>query len=279
MSILDPFLGVPLGSKMENIDNFSTNYDQKLQTCTSMLFHMEDTMVVTLFDKFQYENHIWDTQGSKRGQKLLIVLDFDAAKITTNFVLGEDGVRHPDFKGTMVANNAQYHHNCHIRYTSYKMERKKQSLQKKKKNLTQVAESGRSLRGSTASTSGRASLSADSICIICGKPDDVCNLHAAGALHATKSKSDVDHVTKLTNQWRTMAIFLGDDALRSRLMIGDLGANSSFYHKRCSTKFYNDYRNKQNKQGKCPIDIDAVMHGTKSLLHIRSQEPDLRFTI
>ena len=44
-----------------------------------------------------------------------------------------------------------------------------------------------------------------------------------------------EHVRKLTNNWRNIAVYIGDNALVNRLMIGDLGANSSFYHKRCST--------------------------------------------
>ena len=169
-------------------------------------------------------------------------------------MIGEDGIRHPDFKGSMDANNAQYHHNCHIRYTPFKMERKKQSLQKKKVELTQVAESGSSSCCSTGSSSRHASLSTDPIGIICGKFDKIDNLHAAGAFHATKSKLNVEHVTKLTNQWRNMAVYIGDDALKSRLMMGDLGANSSFYHKRCSTNLFNKYTKKCNDPGRKKID-------------------------
>lgn len=73
----------------------------------------------------------------------------------------------------------------------------------------------------------------------------------------------MDQVLKLTNQWKNEAIFLGDDALASRLIIVDLGAKSSFYHKRCSTVLYNDYMKKLNKHGKSKINID---HGINSLL-------------
>ena len=33
-------------------------------------------------------------------------------------------------------------------------------------------------------------------------------------------------------------------------MIGDLGANSSFYQKRCSTKLYNPFKKKKKKNRK-----------------------------
>ena len=38
------------------------------------------------------------------------------------------------------------------------------------------------------------------ICIIFGEPDVIENLHAAGAFHASKSKLNVEHVMKLTNE-------------------------------------------------------------------------------
>ena len=44
-------------------------------------------------------------------------------------------------------------------------------------------------------------------------------------------------------------------------MIGDLGANSSFYQKRCSTKLYNPFTKKKKKQKeecKGKIEIDYV---------------------
>ena len=57
----------------------------------------------------------------------------------------------------------------------------------------------------------------NSVCILCGKFDDIDNFHATGAFHATKPKSNVDHVTKLTNQWKNMTDILGD-WLKSQLI-------------------------------------------------------------
>ena len=88
-------------------------------------------------------------------------------------------------------------------------------------------------------------------CIICNEIDELKNLLAAGALHATKTKLKADHATKQTEQWRNMATTIGDIRLASQLSTGDLGANSSFYHKRCYTKLCNDFIKKDNeiKQG------------------------------
>ena len=45
-----------------------------------------------------------------------------------------------------------------------------------------------------------------------------------------------------------MATTIGDSRLASRLSIGNLGANSSFYHKRCYTKLYNNLIKKDNEK-------------------------------
>ena len=84
--------------------------------------------------------------------------------------------------------------------------------------------------------------------IICNKIDELKNLDAAGALHATKTKLKADHVTKQTKQWRHMATNIGDSRLARRFSIEDLEANHSFYHKRRYTKLYNDFTKKDNKK-------------------------------
>ena len=70
------------------------------------------------------------------------------------------------------------------------------------------------------------------ICIIYGEHDATENGHAAGVFHASKSKLNSEHVIKLTNNWRDIVVYIGDNALVNRLMIGDLGVYSSFYHNR-----------------------------------------------
>ena len=96
------------------------------------------------------------------------------------------------------------------------------------------------------------------ICIVCGEHDAVENVHAAGAFHASKLKLNSEHVMKLTNIWRDIVVYIGDNALVNKQMIVDLGANSSFYHKRCSTNLYNRFTKKQKEECKGKIDIDHV---------------------
>ena len=176
------------------------------------------------------------------------LLPFDPAKIITNYVVGEDGTEHPDFERVMLRKSAKYHHNCHIRYSPYNLARKKKSLRSKNKKA-EVGQSSAFLRSSMGSNSRGSSSSAipNPICIVCSEHDAIENVHAAEAFHASKSKLNSEHVMKLANNWRDIAVYIGDNALVNRLMIGDLGANSSFYHKRCSTNLYNRFTKKQKK--------------------------------
>ena len=165
---------------------------------------------------------------------------FDPAKITTNPAVGENGTDHPDFERAMLRKSVKYHHNCHIRYSPYNLSRKKKSLRSKNKKV-EVGQSSTFLRSSMGSNSCAYSSSAipNPICIICGENDAIENVYAAGAFHASKSKLNSEHVMKLTNNWRDIAFYIGDNALVSKLMIGDLAADSSLYDKRCSTNLYN----------------------------------------
>ena len=68
------------------------------------------------------------------------------------------------------------------------------------------------------------------ICIICSEHDVIKNVHATGAFYASKSKLNTKHVMKLTNNWRDIPVYIGNDALLNRLVIDDLGDNNSFYY-------------------------------------------------
>ena len=155
----------------------------------------------------------------------------------------------------MLRKSAKYHHNCHIRYSPYNLARKKKSLRSKNKKA-EVGQSSAFLRSFMGSNSRASSNSAirNLICIICGEHDAM--VHAAGAFHASKSKLNREHVMKLTNNWRDVAVYIGDNALVNRLMIGDLGANSSLYHKRCSANLYSRFTKKQKEEWKGKIDTD-----------------------
>ena len=115
----------------------------------------------------------------------------------------------------------------------------------------------RSSMGSNALTSSSSAIP-NPICIICGEHDATENVHAAGAFDASKSKLNSEHVIKLTYHWRDRAAYICDNALvNSLMMIGDLGANSSFYQKR-SANLFNQFTKKQIEDSKAEIDMDHV---------------------
>ena len=122
----------------------------------------------------------------------------------------------------------------------------------------EVGQSSAFLRSATGSNfhASLSSANASPICIIFSEHDAIENLHAAGAFHASKSKLNTRHVMRLTNNWIDIAVYIGDNALVNRLMIGDLGANSSFYHKCCSTNLHNRFTKKQKEECKGKIDTD-----------------------
>ena len=57
--------------------------------------------------------------------------------------------------------------------------------------------------------------------------------------HAKKRKADGSHVKRLTDEWKELAIFLGDDVLVQKLSFKDVTADQLFYHKKCLTNFHN----------------------------------------
>ena len=135
--------------------------------------------------------------------------------------------------------------------------RRKKSIQSKN-NKVEVGKSSAFLCSSTGSNSSASSSSANPYCIICGGHDAIENLLSDGAFYTSKSKLNIEHVMKLTINWRDIAIYISSNPLAKRLMIGDLGANSSFYHKCHSTNLYNWFTKKQKEECEGKIAIDHV---------------------
>ena len=122
------------------------------------------------------------------------VLDFNPKKITENTVNNK-----PDFCGSKLSNQAKHHHNCSSKYSEYKRLKKMESLKKKRaKSTQQVDEAGPSLRRSSFLGNPHITY----LCTICGINDDISNLCATGAFHATKSTLNINHVIQLTKKWR-----------------------------------------------------------------------------
>ena len=137
------------------------------------------------------------------------LLPLDPAKITINYVVGKDGAEHPGIECVMLRKSAKYHHSCHIGYSLYNLATKKKSLQSKNKKA-EAGQPSAFLGSSKGSKSPASSISANpnSICTICGEHDATENLHAAWAFQASISKLNTEHLMKLTNNWRDIAVYI-----------------------------------------------------------------------
>ena len=187
------------------------------------------------------------------------ILPFDPAKITTNYVVGEDGTQHPDFELVLLRKSAKYHHNCildidHIIWQGRKNHYKVTTRNLKWGNLVPFSVH--------LWTQIPVHLQFQQFQILfvlyAMNMMPFFNVHAAGAFHASKWKLSTEHVIKLTNNWRDIAVYIGNNVLVSSLVIGDLGVNCSFYHKRCSANLFNRFTTKQKEECKGEIDIDHV---------------------
>ena len=73
------------------------------------------------------------------------VLDFEPNKLTHKVTDGK-----ADFLGSMLADNAKYHHDCASNYSEYKRNRKRKSLDKKLAQIQTQTSIGPSLRDSNS---------------------------------------------------------------------------------------------------------------------------------
>ena len=141
----------------------------------------------------------------------------------------EDGS--PDLFAS-IKDKAKFHRDCSKRYGTDKIQR---ILDKRsaKENVSQPD------RMTTRSSIDTPNLGAP-FCAICGKLDEEENLHAAGSLHATATNVDEAHAKALTDQWKSMAIKLGNDRLLGLVSSGDTASNELFYHGKCNLEMWNE---------------------------------------
>ena len=168
-------------------------------------------------------------------------LDIELETIVT--VRNEDGK--PDLFAS-VKDKAKFHQNCSKRYNKGKIERK---IAKKNSNEN-IPVPDKMVTRSSIETHGLG----DNFCAICGEVDKAENLHAAGAFHATASDVDPAHLKDLTNQWKSMAVKLGNDRLLSLLSSGDTASNQLLYHGSCNTSMWNEC----NKINACTKSTDST---------------------
>ena len=171
-------------------------------------------------------------------------LEFDLEKVYTN---GTSLIQN------LKQNNAVYHRLCYKKHYQQKLEQaitKFNKISHKTDNVEIDISSAPVKRRSMAS---KHDVSKKGICCFCKQNDDNINLRAAGTLHATQSKTDIEHVRNLTEKWLVMAKTLNDDELIHRLSSGDVVSNELFYHKEevkcCLAKYHKLYLQRKKEMG------------------------------
>ena len=164
-------------------------------------------------------------------------LDFDLNRLIT------EGLT---LRNSLEKNNALYHHTCAAKYNQQKLDR---AIKKFNRIPDPHHEADvQSPPCKRRSEGAQIHSTRDFVCCFCSQSDIESNLHAAGTLHATYSRTDISHVDQLTERWRSMAVVIGNDNLLRSLSAGDVAANEIFYHGQCLKNFHNAFRKAQGSE-------------------------------
>ena len=129
-----------------------------------------------------------------------------------------------------LKNSAVYHHACASNYKERELHALKLRISKQQIQNNETQPSSHSMR----SSSGISSLQIGNLqCCICGGEDSNSNLHAAGAFHAKKTKTDSLHALSLTQKWKDMALAVDNQFLINKIAFGDVASNELYYHASC----------------------------------------------
>ena len=164
-----------------------------------------------------------------------------AAKNALSFDISRIQMGEQDLEVSLNINNASYHHSCKNAYNNRMYER---LIEKEKQNTNaeneDILKSPSTKRRSTVSPNIETPNQA--VCCFCKCTDIQENLVAAGTLHATKTKTQINYVKTITANWREMAKVLEDENLLIQLSHGDVASNEMFYHKSNIKCCYQKYR-------------------------------------
>ena len=132
---------------------------------------------------------------------------------------------------SLTRKGATFHRKCGSKYNKQKINRIIAS-----RKLENAAKQGPSVTRSSIDKQSFASV----FCAICNQPDIIDNLHAAGSLHATKNDVNAKHNNEMTNQWRSMALKVGNESVLSLLSNGDVASNELYYHGTRNNAMWNE---------------------------------------
>ena len=170
-----------------------------------------------------------------------------AAKNALSFDINCIQMGEQDLEVSLNINNASYHHSCKNAYNNRMYER---LIGKEKRNTNaeneDILKSPPTKRRSTVSPN--IETPSQAVCCFCKCIDIRENLVAAGTLHATKTKTQINHVKNMTANWIEMAKVLEDENLLIQLSHRDVASNEMFYHKSNIKCCYQKYRKQYFKK-------------------------------
>ena len=161
------------------------------------------------------------------------------------FCLDKLKANYDTLENALIKKEAKYHKKCYNDYSKEKLKRAKE--RQNKSNVVsdaseQLCSPSQSIRSRDTSNHDFGKL----ICCFCSETDTENNLTAACTFHATKNKVDINHLSNLTEKWKTMAAKLGYREPLSQLSSGDIVSNELYYHKstikNCYVQFCNEYK-------------------------------------
>ena len=147
-------------------------------------------------------------------------LDLEWDAITK--ILNENGDRvHTTLYESLKTNNTCFHRNCGTKYNKQKVEWFTKQRDRAEQPSPSVRRSSVKKRDFTAV-----------FCAIGNQTDSPENLHARGSFHATKRSVNAKH-KDVTENWKSIALKVGNEALLNHLSTGDASSNELYYHAKC----------------------------------------------
>ena len=85
-------------------------------------------------------------------------------------------------------------------------------------------------------------------------------LTAAGEYHSESNNPNTRHVESLTENWKQMAMELGELDIHAKLCCGDVRASKIYYHKEtCYMQFRDRYRSLQQQEKNAPTEHETIL--------------------
>ena len=98
------------------------------------------------------------------------------------------------------------------------------------------------------------------MCLFCDNEDYKDKLTAAGEYHSGSNNPNTRHVEPLTENWKQMAIQLGEVDVHTKLCCGDVRASEMYYHKAtCYMQFRNRYKSLQQQEKNASTERETIL--------------------